>query len=425
MSIGISTSDKYSKTNNFNLINTPVPKWTFGLNSLFSEIFGIFIPGVIVVCVTVMFYVVALKILMSKNLFDLILEFFGKPPYSLVWIFLVSLSYAVGAVIFRLGPKTPDYIAAYKQWARSTPDEQARMAVNFDKRDMVIGVGCNTVLSYITDLFQFLFFKSSWVKKHAKINPDFPYPYLRIYLKARNFDHLLKYVRWCDKFEVAASTNNSDKLTSLGKKARSKQALNIIKQRLRLIENFNYEDIARNEGHVRMLSSLWYVMRYSIIIFTTLFFVIIGKFCYEKFFAVEGNSVCLVQKEIKNPMKSKKCRLMGTGEIAFMDVSYGICAERVDDTNQQNPLLRNDSKSLLLIGAFLVLCFIFAILKIKDDIEKGLHYVRTREIVMVLESLYTALCFNDKIDVFDDIVSKYDDFCKKHCKYCIHKDKCC
>ena len=58
--------------------------------------------------------------------------------YSLAWLFFIALSYSVGAVIYRRGPKHPDYIAAYNQWKRTKGEKaKKRLAFEFIKKARV------------------------------------------------------------------------------------------------------------------------------------------------------------------------------------------------------------------------------------------------------------------------------------------------
>ena len=72
---------------------------------------------------------------------------------------------------------------------------------------------------------------------------QFPYEYYNTYLIKRKETHLLEYAEhWCKN-----------------EKSRSKNALNRLKLKLQLIAGQDYSILVKNEAHIRMSSSSWYV----------------------------------------------------------------------------------------------------------------------------------------------------------------------
>lgn len=70
---------------------------------------------------------------------------------------------------------------------------------------------------------------------------EFPFPYIRRYLRQRNHSHLTKYVHWCGPEEN-----------------RSKTAVNRYKLAIEAHFPSRYRRLVRNEAHVRLSTSTWY-----------------------------------------------------------------------------------------------------------------------------------------------------------------------
>jgi hypothetical protein len=130
-----------------------------------------------------------------------------------IWIagffILVAVAYVVGHLFYRRGPKQPDLQSLLKISKGKTSEEL--------REDF----GCP---SY----------------KDA----EFPYPDLHAYLKKRGQNHLLPLVKWRE-----------------GSSLRSKTYINLLKIRLRYYHPEKCSEIIRNEAHVRLSSSTWFVAR--------------------------------------------------------------------------------------------------------------------------------------------------------------------
>jgi hypothetical protein len=89
----------------------------------------------------------------------------------------------------------------------------------------------------------FLFLLRSENACDNKLDCQFPYEYYNTYLIKREETHLLEYAKhWCKD-----------------ERARSKNALNRLKLKLQIIANQDYNILIKNEAHIRMSSSSWYV----------------------------------------------------------------------------------------------------------------------------------------------------------------------
>jgi hypothetical protein len=93
----------------------------------------------------------------------------------------------------------------------------------------------------------FLFLLRSENACDNKQDCQFPYEYYNTYLIKREETHLLEYAKWCKD-----------------ERARSKNALNRLKLKLQLIANQDYNILVKNEAHIRMSSSSWYVAEKNI-----------------------------------------------------------------------------------------------------------------------------------------------------------------
>jgi hypothetical protein len=127
----------------------------------------------------------------------------------------------------------------------------------------------------------FLFYLRSEVACDNETDCQFPYEYYNTYLIKRNETHLLEHVGWC-----------------YDESSRSKNALNKLKLKIQLIAHRDYNILVKNEAHIRMSSSSWYVsktnMLMSVISLILIFFVII----------INNNSCCYMNwsklTDIKN-----------------------------------------------------------------------------------------------------------------------------
>jgi hypothetical protein len=142
----------------------------------------------------------------------------GKAPDSALFhmgmfgIFLV-VSYIVGNLFFRQDPKIPD-IRSYARAARhKTYDGPVERQPGKDEPQV-----------------------------------EFPYSHLFEFLKKRGLDYLARHVPW--------RGNDPRKLAR-----RSKHFINALKIRLEFSFPENYGTIARNEAHIRLMTSMWYASK--------------------------------------------------------------------------------------------------------------------------------------------------------------------
>lgn len=143
---------------------------------------------------------------------------------TMVWaaffVFVVVLAYVLGHLYYRRDPKLPDR-ASVRRLLRV---ERQAGRVNSDE-EAVEWLKCNAGCS-------------------SEDEVQFPYEYLDTYLNARGHAHLVRLVHW-----VQDRTN------------RSKTHINLLKIRLEFHCPNHRRQIVRNEAHVRLATSVWYVSR--------------------------------------------------------------------------------------------------------------------------------------------------------------------
>jgi len=141
----------------------------------------------------------------------------GTP--ATIWVaaffVLVMVAYVVGHLFYRRTPKIPDQ-RSFKRLLKAEARDQRG-----DLEHLRSEYGCST-------------------EKEC----EFPYTYLHEYLAQRGHHHLLVFVTWKENFDI-----------------RSKTYINVLKTRLRYHYPEKCSEIIRNEAHVRLASSTWYVAR--------------------------------------------------------------------------------------------------------------------------------------------------------------------
>jgi hypothetical protein len=157
---------------------------------------------------------------------------------------------------------------------------------------------------------------------------DFPYLYLKTYLKKRGHEHLLALVPWDPDVDKKSADH------------RSKTYINLLKVRLTYHHPRHCGTIVRNEAHVRLASSTWYVAKAL------------------RWFSLAGITIGFIA--IFEAIKAATI----SGMTAIVSAGVGLLIA---------PVL------VLITGRY---C--------KVTIEKVLHYQRLREVCFVLETSYTA-----------------------------------
>jgi len=238
----------------------------------------------------------------------------GTP--NTIWLALMTallgVSYALGHMFYRQDPKQPN-ARSFRLLADELAQREDRDCPSDEKLE------------------------DELKKEFACTSEDdceFPFPYFDKYLENRGLSYLLPFIVWKDNREH-----------------RTKNYINILKVRLKFYFPNRCSTIIRNEAHVRLASSTWYV----------------------------GGGL-------------KLCALISLGVIL---VSGVICTAIYVVAPSSYPSLQHHGVVAALvarhvtagIAAALVL---FAAQYARTRVEKFLHYQRQREVVYVLETAWTA-----------------------------------
>ena len=199
-----------------------------------------------------------------------------------------------------------------------------------------------------------------------------------------------------------------------GKGNRSKQVINIIKLRLApFVSSKINDEITRNESHIRLICSLWYVMRY--VCFISMI-VIVMVFVSTKGGSLFGNKTDVVDV----------CKSSASSKVQIVDggVDKGLVYSKETITPEKQFPQNN-----LFVPVLVVLASIIAIARqIMINIETSIHYVRVRELITIFENAWVydnKLSFDNKPKLFDDITKAGREFGEKICQKCKHFPKCC
>lgn len=269
------------------------------LRELYIEIFAILVPGI---CFFIL-VVPAIGVPVVDLLGGVITTHYSAALFAalqthsgIAFFGVLVMSYVIGQMLFRCDPKYPDFAS-----------------IKARPRDEVEG---------------------SCVEELTHGGAEFPYASLRDFLERRNLRHLTKYVTWGKK---DFGPNGSERW-----KHRSKHFINQLKLSIKLYHPRIYFEISRNETHVRLMSSLWYLMK------TVIWLASFGLAAGLLSLALFSEDFVPIDAEIWNSLD-----FSGHGEAILYPAAT--------------------------LGLAIVL---------KKKIEKYFHYQRVREIVYVLEAWY-------------------------------------
>lgn len=154
------------------------------------------------------------------NVFESLRGLFNGIGYVSFYLLILILvvSYVLGSFLFRKDPKYPDTASFKRVFKKMTTEQKSKWVEQYTEDD----------------------------KKNQDFVIEFPYRNLKAYLDARGLQHLSKFVPW--------DINNSD--------TRSKTFINRLKIRIQFFYPDKTGNILKNEGHIRLMSSLWYLCKY-------------------------------------------------------------------------------------------------------------------------------------------------------------------
>ena len=350
--------------------NEPLSYFGF-LNGLYREVFGAFVPGSITVVFFIVLPLLTLGVIYPDGFVHKLphlLECGGSAMsgYLMVTLFF-SASYALGSILYRRPLEVVDAIASFRKWCFTKDERRGSLTVQFDKKaddtSSPAGVLLNKYRnelvrqrdtnSWIGGLCQELFMRwtyrscrGDFILRASPVRINYPYPYMRSYLKARGLEDLTRFVGWGEDAPESKKGNLS-----------SKNSINLLKYRVRFYGTVDMiREMDRNECHIRMINSLWYSFRF--VRTMTLF-----------------------------------CCLLAIVFYASNILSGNQCAEL----------------HLAPCGCFLMLMVLLflGVTFCRSSIEKMFHYIREREIVFILESA-DILDRKDKT-IFSDLVATQDE----------------
>lgn len=353
-------------------------RYLFLVQDFYIELLGAFIPGFLFV-ISMTFVIVYFYYYITLGHYPFEGRIGQAVSHGGVWLFFVCLSYAFGSIFYRMPPKRVDNISCFRHWVNSSDEERKRLAVQYETKEDLKGLfPLEFPIKFLSCAFRYNFIEKRIKEKldglsNGGVKFDYPYPDLRVYLLSRGFCHLLSFVPWC-----ASSGKNPEE--------RSKHMLNIIKQRIRSQgDDSMILDMIRNEGQIRLLSSLWFV------------FLVMRTILLIAF--VVGAALMVVQ------MFSSE--IFGEGLYAFVG---------------QTRFWTIQCFSLAMFFG-IGMCTWF-----KWQIESSINYVRVREVVMILESAYLLAQKDEKL--FADLKNHEKTFKgetvekSSKCKACPCYEKC-
>lgn len=427
------TNSGNTKGNEDTLLNE-VHKKVSVLQELYIELFATLMPGFVMILSTLILLFLFHYFTFDQLLFTTVLSEHLNPWLGFVSILV--LSYTFGAILYRKDLKKLDRISSYIQWRSSSVREKKHLAVQYpffnctNKCDFC-ELKCTSNYQRLShsSFFSINFFKRilKKIKKMSRacivdylffcVAPEclvkqysvegYPYKNLRQYLFHRGLYHLLIFVPWCPQVDDNVS-------------GRSKMIINELKTVIKSGKNGHYMlDLLRNEGHIRMLTSMWYVMKYLLRITVLLF--VLG--CTIKIFFLDNQIVSdttnlLSFETISSEHGTVLARNISVCQKASTTTHTNVSS--VGNASSSKPLIQKSHKWCAFLAAgFLIFWFWWG----KRSIEKSIHYVRIREIVMVLEQAYHIRISSPNSPFWDVITLRHDAFIEKfnncdHCNEC-------
>ena len=337
------------------------------LQELYLEFFGVFIPGFLLISGFSILLFLWLSFFVDPISILAYVTQSGTSSYVLLLSLIVS--YAAGAILNRKSPDVPDEISAFRTWQEKKKKDKKRTKEKDKLYDGVNDFDASLDNDSCWHKVMMCLCPGWWIghlrdselgeKFERLIFIKYPYAHLRRYLIKRGLNHLLIFVPWC---ECVGGSNIF----------RSRAIINELKN----IINFYgpkvfLSDLIHAEGNIRMFTSLWHVCRYllilsvcSLLLLASVFFIQFKN--YSSCVANAGYSQCeyhniLDGKSIRNKTTLYFCNTISKNDKTISKLYFQI------------PVL---------VGP-IVLVF-----SAKKGIEKSIHYLRLKEIVMVLQQAY-------------------------------------
>jgi hypothetical protein len=300
-----------------------------------SDILGSFMPGIYFSLNLLISTVLLLFMVQGLKWHDL--DSIAAPQIALFQVvapftaFVFCLfSYIIGSAFCRKDIKEPDTASAIRTYLKSSDEEKKGLAFDFEKP-----VG--NPFNLLTGLYMRMNFRV-----------DFPYSHLKRYLNTRNYTHLAQHIPWEGSGEDA--------------KHRSKMFINILKVRLHHYAPLEMPEIEKNEAHIRLMNSLWYVAK-----------------------AIKNIAIWVL-----------------TG-IGLAVVAFVLCLRLSPPENVVRLFLNK-----LFFSDFIFCLALFSVIQlviswyIRRSIKQYFHYMRVREIMFILE-IADTVSRSTGIDMFEGL----------------------
>ncbi len=240
------------------------------LREFVVEFLGTFVPGLVALLLVHMSLAAPVSSFLdleSKNwLWQSVIPSGGGTAINLTtFVVILVVSYVVGSFLMRLDPKVPDLWSYRRCRIKMSESELSSWVVSPDdsfkakaaKREERLTPRLSGVFWGAWYGFQYNFVPHFFLPRGHSAQVEFPYDALRRYLKSRQIDELAEMIKWDP---VVPDVNDADEVKDPAS-GRSKNFINQLKVHLQ----FRYPDecmgIMRNEGHVRLMASLWWLSR--------------------------------------------------------------------------------------------------------------------------------------------------------------------
>ncbi len=230
-----------------------VKKYPGLIGDYLVEFLGGLIPGILFIVALFFVFGPPLNMFMSSiavdvkifdftNIIARTMELTKGTPY-MIWfgtlVFGLVLSYVIGYLFYRRDPKEPNR-QGFLRISKDHPTD-GEIKETFNKLN-------DAHFSNIKRIDRWDKLKDEWKRRNygcANVDEcEFPFPFLHKYLKQRGHKHLLSLIRWKKE-----------------KNFRSKTFINSLKIRLQFYAPDKYQQIIRNEAHVRLTTSTWYMSK--------------------------------------------------------------------------------------------------------------------------------------------------------------------
>lgn len=283
------------------------------------EVFGSLVPGLVFIAAMVVILgcpLVAIVEVVSGHPLRIAMLQQGQLLQVFTWEFLIvgfCMAYVCGHIFFRQDPKETD-------------------KASFRRLQKTMRRGCSDKSSVIKKL------RNEYACDSTE-ECNFPYLHLGRYLENRGLNHLMWFITWDENPE-----------------RRSKVYINLLKVRLMMHAPEKCGAIARNEAHVRLMSSTWH----------------------------------LCQSLIYASLSTILAYVLSVGVLQWAGQFHDGHAQFADFL----PLL---PAVLVLVSAFLA----------RRAIEVPFHYQRLREIIFVLETAQTLFIDTPELLTVDGVFPKF------------------